>query len=411
MAGDPSDRSRVPAYVIVELNPSGHRLFYVKVLTRCAESGGERVALLTLQSTLRSAQYAAQLGDIGDALVVHTMAGEQGAHRRILTRVRSLRRAYSIGKQYHGRVILPDGDVFIVPLLLLGLLRRRKRQLLTALLMRAPLTSRAVPHSTRFKGFGRALAIRLATRLSRVDLCLLAYADGSPPRVVGWFSSLPLVPDPLPPATNAPPPAVPVVVPHDRYIFLVAGAIDRRKGIPAIVGAWCDPATTAANPVLVLAGKRSSDLGEKTEQILDRLIRAGNVYECNRYLEEPEFAAVVDVADFVLVVRDGDEGPSGLFGRALRAGKPLIVAGDEAMGFAIRRLGNGIVTRPDAQSIASAVREACARRNSLTAAAAEAASAMTNVNSAFANRLLRGAVAVTGDRSKRDVAGRGLVAE
>lgn len=109
----------------------------------------------------------------------------------------------------------------------------------------------------------------------------------------------------------------------------VLGAISARKNVPLIARALQRP--EAAGLGLLVAGPISEADGPAIAEAVRQLrARGREVVVIDRHLGDRELDAFVALADCV-VLAHSNEGPSGLFGKALAAGTPLVTAGARSL--------------------------------------------------------------------------------
>lgn len=117
-----------PTHIILEPNPSGHRLFYVEILFRAAHAAGQPVILVTTRDAVRSAQYAVHLQEFVDPNVLSLVeSGNEGrAIGRFHVRSQCLHRATRLSREYpNAHLVIPELGHFLMP----WALRRDRRHL------------------------------------------------------------------------------------------------------------------------------------------------------------------------------------------------------------------------------------------------------------------------------------------
>ena len=293
--------------LVVEPNPTGHRLNFVRLIVERATALGRDVKVALAPDAESTEEYAEHVGDLrlGPALpaVSHDLA-----------ELREL--ASQSGAAW---VVVPDGDAVALALGRGG--RWPKAAGLSVLVMRAT----AQP--------GRSAAMDLVRRLVRRSLLLAAAAR---PRVrvavlsSGWRaprSLIPMVGDPIS-LSVGPDTRAHVRERHGlepgRYWFGILGVVDGRKNVALVAEALL----RVGRPVgLVVAGKVEPAVLRSLHQMAPDLSTMDvRVVVVDRMLTAAELDEYVLACD-CLVLAHSNEGPSGLFGKALLAGTRVVAAG------------------------------------------------------------------------------------
>jgi hypothetical protein len=140
-------------------------------------------------------------------------------------------------------------------------------------------------------------------------------------------------------------------LPADVRIVGIIGLIDARKSVPLVYEATLASGDEAR---LLVAGVIQDDVGAWLDSqpavALDRMLLR------RRHLENDELDQLVAACDVVSVVQL-NKGPSGIMGKALAAGVPVVTAGSKvrARELSVTRAGLAAEMAPD--SIAAALRE------------------------------------------------------
>jgi hypothetical protein len=139
-------------------------------------------------------------------------------------------------------------------------------------------------------------------------------------------------------------------LPLDRRIVGIIGAIDARKSVPLLYEATVASADDAD---LLVAGVVSDDVGEwldsRAPGELERMIlRRG-------HLGNDELDQLVAACDVVSVVQL-NKGPSGIMGKALTAGVPVVTAGSKVRARELEVTRGGLAARMTPGSVADALR-------------------------------------------------------
>jgi glycosyl transferase family 1 len=332
---------------VAEMESAGHRLRYVRMLL-CAVPPERRV-LLVPAAVHDSPEFAEHLADVVDH--VELLPG---------TRREAMRVAVATVRARGARLVVPDGDKNVGPLLLA--LARPGRVEVSLLLMRTALPGGPEPATA-----GMALKPVLAAVLARmpgVRVRFLTDAFGVVVRRRGFPGVTPVrdpvaVPDvaaaPDPARTNGP------FVSEDGdhrtvrpFRVGVFGVISARKNLPvllsALAGAPGDAAQrsstietgdaaqrsstietgdAADDPVarahLVVGGRCEPDVRAILDSSPDAvaLAAAGRLHVDDRLLTEDEFDAAVVGVDAVAVLHDNDA-PSGVVAEAAARGVPVL---------------------------------------------------------------------------------------
>ena len=139
-------------------------------------------------------------------------------------------------------------------------------------------------------------------------------------------------------------------LPQDRRIVGIIGSIDARKSVPLVYDAVKQ---SGADADLLVAGTLKPDVqawvDEQPAGALDRMILMA------RYLDTDELDQLVAACDVVSVVQL-NKGPSGIMGKALTAGVPVVTAGSRVRARELRVTQGGIAADMTAPSIADALR-------------------------------------------------------
>jgi hypothetical protein len=317
---------------VAEMESAGHRLRYVRMLL-CAVAPERRV-LLVPAAVHDSPEFAEHLADVVDQVELLP-----GARRE------AMRVAVATARARGARLVVPDGDKNVAPLLLA--LARPGRVEVSLLLMRTALPGGPEPATA-----GMALKPVLAAVLARmpgVRVRFLTDAFGVVVRRRGFPGVAPVrdpvaVPDAVSDAdwarTNGP------FVTEDGdqrtvrpFRVGVFGVISARKNLPvllaALAGGTGDAAQrsstieTGEDPVarvhLVVGGRCEPDVRAILDSSPDAvaLAAAGRLHVDDRLLTEDEFDAAVTGVDVVAVLHDNDA-PSGVVAEAAARGVPVL---------------------------------------------------------------------------------------
>lgn len=292
--------------LIVSENISGHRLSYVRLLTDHALAMGMRVTLALPEAAPGSETFQVHLAAIRDAIDVVSPSNFGVPALNAL--------AVSLGVS---KTIVPDGDRLLYEIARKGGWTRGQ---LSLLIMRPGGQS----HGTLVRHLQSAVkaALRMVARQRKgvrpVVLVSAITWDGStrrapdPVRLVCTSSDVSQTRDAWPDG--------------ERYWFGVVGALDGRKNIRLVASAL---ATLEGRKVgLVLAGR-----GDVTDahRELARLREIGvPVVRRDVLLSDLELDSIVAALDCVILAHS-NEGPSGIFGKALASGTRIVTAGADSL--------------------------------------------------------------------------------
>ena len=140
-------------------------------------------------------------------------------------------------------------------------------------------------------------------------------------------------------------------LPESARIVGIVGLIDTRKSVPLVY-----EATNASDPdaKLLVAGVVLDDVGSwldsQPEGFLDRMLLR------RRHLENDELDQLVAACDVISVVQL-NRGPSGIMGKALAAGVPVVTAGSKVRARELAVTRAGLAADMTVDSIAAALRE------------------------------------------------------
>jgi hypothetical protein len=139
-------------------------------------------------------------------------------------------------------------------------------------------------------------------------------------------------------------------LPLERRIVGIIGLIDARKSVPLVYAATI---ASAPDADLLVAGVLQDDVAQwldaQPAQALDRMILR------RRHLANDELDQLVAACDVVSVVQL-NKGPSGIMGKALAAGVPVVTAGSKVRARELGVTHAGIAANMTAESIADALR-------------------------------------------------------
>lgn len=362
--------------VIVEPDHTGHRYYFVALLCRHAQ---EPVVLITSEHGLTSREFEVHLA--GVPLEVRTVPGRhETTAQRLKLRWEALGVAAGYGRDAH--VVFPDLDLFLLPW---TLHRRAQRSISrsTALLMRptgADPTSDPSMATRIFCGAKTVALQGICRRGTAVHQLVNAFGEGQQPLDHG----LPTLRDPasLSSTKDRQQARAELGLDAQRQTVLVAGHINRRKGTSRILDAFAH----LTGPLLVVAGDISPEF--RNDARLLRLVREGKAEVRDGYATNEQLDALIIAADLVLVVREHDEGPSGLLAQAAIRGRAVVTTGARSLARTVKQHGLGVSTDPEPRNLARGIVEALERQEALEQTAGRAGRVLQGSEAEFARALL-----------------------
>ncbi len=295
--------------LIVELDGTGHRLYYVRLLAQEALSDGFDVHLVLGDGVEMRAGLELHLAAILPRISIHSASAWRDVER-LATNLRV------------SMTIVPDADRYLVTLL-----RRLGWQgpgRLNLLIMRATVERRG-GRRPWMRRLAKAVLMLVTSLHPRIRLRVL--------RSALWCgrSRYQIVRDPV--DLSCTPAEVDSLrrtwnLDSDRYWFGLLGAISERKNAPLVLDALTQLSDADGRPIgLLIAGQCSPSVLESLRrhtggEVMLRLV--------DRLLTDVEMDAAVVAID-CLVLAHSNDGPSGLFGKALGAGTRVVAAGSSAL--------------------------------------------------------------------------------
>jgi glycosyltransferase involved in cell wall biosynthesis len=294
--------------VIFEPDHRGHRFYYVRLLANALLEDGRRPILVTSPDAMKSPQAAEFLAGLPEQFEVQ----ESRAH----TTGQVSSWARGIGAD---QIIVPDGDRHLIRTLFrVG--RRLPR--VTLLVMREPVCGTRRLSSAAARQWGK-LASMHALRLrssARVAVLKSSVWRGRSPFAVAQ--------DPVTLAASAED-VVRARSAFDldpaRRWFAVVGAITERKNLPLISEAFSHAADE--NVGLFIGGVVDpAEMRRAHSYLAEAERQGGRVTVIDRMLSDVELDAAIGAVDCVILAHS-NEGPSGIFGKAVMTGTRLIASG------------------------------------------------------------------------------------
>lgn len=289
----------------------GHRLMFVSLLTREARERGDEPVWLLADGALESGEYAEHLADAAEGVrVVVVPVVDAPAVRRVADEVDA------------DLVILPDGDLYLPPLLRGGWDRARA---LSVLVMRPD----GQPSPNRAKTEAATVAKRLlrtAVR-ARTGAAVHVLVNGLRPTVRGHEVRDPILIESAEPARLSLEEVAGVA--GGRYWFGVVGAVTPRKNLHLIAAALrrLDPSRVG----LAVAGRCDpTALALAMPEIEAFQAAGGAVVLRDELVSDETFESVLASVDCA-VVAHSNEGASGVLVRAAVFGTRVVAAGARSL--------------------------------------------------------------------------------
>jgi hypothetical protein len=339
---------------VLEHGSSGHRLQYVRHLV--AAAGVDRCSVLTTRRVTGSGEYATHLAPIAPTAVV--LDGPE-------TRLELLRAAISWAEAIGAtQLIIPDGDKYLVPLLMVTGSRLRLPCEVRLLLLRT--TSFVGPERPGPTAVVKPVLVQLLGLVPRVRLFFLTDAFGVVTRRPGYRGVRP-VKDPVlrKEAVGGGRPSW--LPPSDPAVTIVGvfGAISTRKNVPLLVAAIAE----VREAVLVLAGHLEAEVRTfiDTDATALALRNDGRMVMVDRFLAPDELSAALAAVDLVAVLHDNNS-PSGILAEACVRHTPVLVPRGGWLGRVVESTHVGAATPLDVLGVAEGVRRVQRNRQAFVAA-------------------------------------------
>jgi glycosyltransferase involved in cell wall biosynthesis len=326
---------------VLETNPSGHRLHYVKYLVDAV--GSESSVVLTSARATGSEEYAVQLSSAADITVA---LPEVDSPRAALAAAVS--KSLALGAR---TLIVPDGDRYLIPLCRLLLRHPRLSLEIRLLLMRT--TTISGPERPRPATLVKPLLAQLVRKSTQARIMFLTDAFGVV-RTRPGYRGIPAVRDPVVPDTETArdrPAWLPRSKPGSPLVG-VFGVITPRKNLPLLVKAL----DLCPSAVLVVGGALEMGMREyvDTDEDVRRHVASGRMVIVDRLLSADEFAAGLAKVDLVAVLYDNDA-PSGILAEACMRHTPVLVPTGGWLARVAQSTGVGATTPLTAEGVAQAI--------------------------------------------------------
>jgi glycosyltransferase involved in cell wall biosynthesis len=296
------------AVFIFEPDSRGHRFYFVRVLADALLAKGRRPILITSRGAMESGQAKEFLAGLPASFEVQETSA-------------TALRAVSSRAQRDGvtQVVVPDGDRHLVSTLLrIG--RRLPR--VTVLVMREPKLSLSQPMPSAARQWLKLISMHALRARASAQVVVLKSS------VWKGRSLFPVAQDPVTLAASL----EDVRRIHDlwdldpaRRWFAVVGAITPRKNLPLIAEAFARTASEGSG-LLIGGAVEEGEMVRALPHLTEAERRGGRVVVKDRMLTDVELDAAIAAVDCVILAHS-NEGPSGIFGKAVMSGTRLVTAG------------------------------------------------------------------------------------
>ena len=324
---------------------TGHRLHFVRLLAERSLEQGSPVTILLPHVVRESREFAVYLHDLDEVSFV--WLDGTSPFKAVKATLGSA--------SSDDRAILPDGDVMLRAL---GkwLAVHRPRGKVTVLLTHVPypgVTRGAIANARLGAKSGLIQAIR--ARGVSVRQLTDSTGIGQPHRL---YRGLPQVPDPVPPLPLPPvdEARARVGIARDRFVVASLGVQRADKNPVSLIEAWKrSPVHRRAGvkPLLVLAGHQPDGV---RADINERAAGDESILLHDDFLPSEMLGAYAAAADVIALVVRGHS-MSSMLSLAIRARKPVLVAGNPRLCHLVRTLGLGVDCATDISSIAQGLDE------------------------------------------------------
>lgn len=327
---------------VLETDPTGHRLHYLAHLVEALGAG--RCTVLTSEQAVRSDEYRLLAASMTGPTVV---LPESGSPRAVLTAAVSAARASGVC-----RLVVPEGDWYLLPVLLLMLRHPRLRLEIRLLLMRT--TTIDGPERLRPATVVKPVLAQLLRMFRQVRVLFLTDALGVVTRRRG-YAGLQAVKDPVlrtGAATHDRPRWFPPAV-GGSILVGVFGVVSARKNLPVLVEAM----SGVPEAFLVVGGRLEPDVRAfvDSDERAAALLASGRMVVVDRLLDPEELAAGLASVDVVAVLHDNDS-PSGILAEACVRGTPVLVPRGGWLAEVVDTSGVGMSTPLTSTGVADGIR-------------------------------------------------------
>lgn len=349
-----------PKFIIFEPNYAGHRMNYCRVLSEYAYQNGWDLMLATSSEGLQSDEFKLRFNDLSSVRTIDLGAlpdiADSSYFRWVRNHLKSLHECYP---EY--RIVVLEGDK-LLPHLVAWLFRLSLLRSITVLVMRMPSSLIDLSYQP-IKAFAKRFSA-LLLRFAGADV--VGLQPSSYPQTEYLYHGFRAVPDPID-----------IVASHHDVIqyrenqqlvagvkwFGVFGNITPRKNLDKIARGLSKLSNPQQSGLLV-AGLIDGRELERCNDALDDFEAAGGSLRIdNRLLSDIELDSAIASVGAVVVAHSTD-GPSGIVGKAVAAGIPLVVAGAPTLMREINRFpGSGEFVSLDVPALAKAFGNAMENRD------------------------------------------------
>lgn len=308
--------------LIVEGNPDGHRLHYVKLIVEEALRNQAWVTVATSSLAKASAEWQMYLGHFASQISTIEIEdiGVQSIHQV----------AADLAVDH---VVVPDGDAFAYALA--APQSWSGQATVSVLVMRSTGQHSSIPGISGLMTAVKRVLLLMANCHPNVRIRILKSSS--------WqgISMPPALRDPVTININGQLGERVIIkeIPGGRYWFGVLGVIGPRKNLPLIAAALAS--LERSDVGLVVAGRIQPGVREAAQRSLTRLSDAGGVVKIvDRLLEDDELDQLIDALDCV-VLAHSNEGPSGIFGKAVACGTRVVASGAKSLKIDCRTTADG----------------------------------------------------------------------
>ncbi|MDJ0350797.1 hypothetical protein [Cryobacterium sp. PH29-G1] len=297
--------------LLLEDNPSGHRLAYVRILADGALAKGDRVSIGISAEVASSAEYKLHLVSLDKDVTFLVYDEDRLSAMRALSE-----------KVNADLTVVPDADRIALRLALTRGWRGSGR--LSLLIMRDS------PQPSRFRATAwmkHRIKSRLIRRVERFKTVKLSRLKGS--MGAGDMTGIAVDPVSISMTSESLEAArVDLKLTGDQYWFAIVGAISFRKNVSMVAQTI---RLSGARAGLVLAGKFDPGVLESLSPDLAQLRLLGiQVRVVDRLLTEIELDSTIAAVDCVILAHS-NESPSGIMGKAAAVGTRVLAAGAESL--------------------------------------------------------------------------------
>lgn len=325
--------------MVFEPDPSGHRLYFVRLIAEALVSLGHDVLLVTSRRAPSTVTWREYVEPIASSVAVVTvdLPVDPSPVRFAIEQSRCLTECVSRLTPDH--VYLPYGDGLSQIAALSPSLRwalHRRATTVEALILRA----RFAYPADGIKGRTTRAASALSVKHS--PWTLVHYLDPLAVESAYWLNAttrgLCLMPEPVEQLEPVPREDArsALGLKRDGHWIVLAGGIDERKGASSLLKAFRQ-ASLPGNTRLALAGKVNAELRQTIWRDHRSELANGSLVIRDRFLSSKEFWLALCAADLIALPYPSHIGSSGILARAAYLGRPVIASSFGWVGEATRR--------------------------------------------------------------------------